>query len=372
MMPTGKYAPELRLGGIVDKEDTGTDYHGMAKLEGPRAKVLMKFASGTELKLHLDGDRGPGLGAIFVCEKGKLEINRNKLASNPKDIIRCAGQSRSQPAGRDGLSYRELGRVHQEPETLQRGHRDRSAGHHALLSGQHRARHRTGGRTVEVGRGGRAVHQLRRSEQTAVAPPAEGLRIARHRVAIRQSCSDTLGWPYNRHPNGYFDVTLRRHPEHCCRLCGGRAGRVATDRGYARCSRRRDCRGLRAGGDTERISGRQPQGIRRLLVGLRGRQGIRLRLHVPIAGRPSDDRRAAASGSGRRREGQLGLRAEVSAARRRVAHGDSARYGRQVHQWAADPARVDANGGLYRHWVPGDPLRALAGPTYIQNADAIY
>jgi hypothetical protein len=35
-------------------------------------------------------------------------------------------------------------------------------------------------------------------------------------------------------------------------------------------------------------------------------------------------------------------------------------------------ARVDANGGLYRHWVPGDPLRALAGPTYIQNADAIY
>ncbi len=35
-------------------------------------------------------------------------------------------------------------------------------------------------------------------------------------------------------------------------------------------------------------------------------------------------------------------------------------------------ARVDANGGLYAHWVPGDPLRALAGPTYIQNADVIY
>ncbi|MEW6236335.1 MAG: hypothetical protein AB1656_13190 [Candidatus Omnitrophota bacterium] len=33
---------------------------------------------------------------------------------------------------------------------------------------------------------------------------------------------------------------------------------------------------------------------------------------------------------------------------------------------------VDANGGLYRHWAPGDPLRALAGPTYIQNADAIF
>jgi len=35
-------------------------------------------------------------------------------------------------------------------------------------------------------------------------------------------------------------------------------------------------------------------------------------------------------------------------------------------------APVDPNGGLYRHWVPGDPLRALAGPTYIQNADAIF
>ncbi len=35
-------------------------------------------------------------------------------------------------------------------------------------------------------------------------------------------------------------------------------------------------------------------------------------------------------------------------------------------------ATVEANGGLYHHWVPGDPLRALAGPTLIQNADVIY
>ncbi len=60
----------------------------MAKLAGPRAKVTMKFAGGTQLQLHLDGDRGPGLGAIFVCEKGKIEINRNKIASNPKEIVR--------------------------------------------------------------------------------------------------------------------------------------------------------------------------------------------------------------------------------------------------------------------------------------------
>ena len=34
--------------------------------------------------------------------------------------------------------------------------------------------------------------------------------------------------------------------------------------------------------------------------------------------------------------------------------------------------RVDSNGGLYKHWVPGDPLRALSSTTYIQNADVIY
>jgi hypothetical protein len=33
---------------------------------------------------------------------------------------------------------------------------------------------------------------------------------------------------------------------------------------------------------------------------------------------------------------------------------------------------VDANGGLYQHWVPNNPLRALGYPTYVQNADAIF
>lgn len=91
---TGKFMPRETVGGVVigdtGDEDTGTDYHRMAKLAGPRAKVTMRFASGTELRLHLDGDRGPGLGAIFVGEKGKIEINRNKLASNPKEIVRAA------------------------------------------------------------------------------------------------------------------------------------------------------------------------------------------------------------------------------------------------------------------------------------------
>ena len=93
MRETGKFAPRETVGGVVLGDtgdiDTGTDYHGMAKLSGPRAKVRMKFAGGTEVRFHLDGDRGPGLGAIFVGEKGKIEINRDKIASNPKELVRA-------------------------------------------------------------------------------------------------------------------------------------------------------------------------------------------------------------------------------------------------------------------------------------------
>jgi hypothetical protein len=38
----------------------------------------------------------------------------------------------------------------------------------------------------------------------------------------------------------------------------------------------------------------------------------------------------------------------------------------------AHTSRVDPNGGLYRHWVPGDPLLALGATTYIQNAEAVF
>ena len=92
MRDSGKFAPQTTVGGVAIGEtgdiDTGTDYYSMAKLAGPRAKVSMRFANGTQVKFHLDGDRGPGLGAIFIGDKGKIEINRNKVASNPKDLVR--------------------------------------------------------------------------------------------------------------------------------------------------------------------------------------------------------------------------------------------------------------------------------------------
>jgi len=61
---------------------------------GPRAKVRMKYANGTELLLHLDGDHSPGLGCIFVGEKGRIEINRDKISSDPVELT----QSPDRPA----------------------------------------------------------------------------------------------------------------------------------------------------------------------------------------------------------------------------------------------------------------------------------
>jgi predicted dehydrogenase len=90
---TGRFVGGETVGGVQIGEtgdiDTGVDYHRMAKLTGPRARVRMWFANGTELRLHLDGDRGPGLGAIFIGENGKIEINRNKIASNPPELVRA-------------------------------------------------------------------------------------------------------------------------------------------------------------------------------------------------------------------------------------------------------------------------------------------
>ena len=77
-----------------DDDDTGVDYYGMARVTGPRAEMRMLFENNplgvdnrVELRLNLDGDRGPGLGCIVTGETGKIEINRHKLSSNPKELV---------------------------------------------------------------------------------------------------------------------------------------------------------------------------------------------------------------------------------------------------------------------------------------------
>jgi len=83
IMPCGKF--EKRA---ISPDETGAPYYGMVTNEvGPRAKVRMKMASGTELLLNMDGDFAPGLGAVFVGEKGRIEINRDAISSDNPELI---------------------------------------------------------------------------------------------------------------------------------------------------------------------------------------------------------------------------------------------------------------------------------------------
>lgn len=50
----------------------------------PNAAVEMRYASGVPLNFVLD--KGPMGGAVFIGDRGKLEINRNKVVSNPPEI----------------------------------------------------------------------------------------------------------------------------------------------------------------------------------------------------------------------------------------------------------------------------------------------
>lgn len=54
--------------------------------EGVHGKVAMRYANGLPVQFVIEPGHGPMGGAIFVCERGKLEINRNKFSSNPPEI----------------------------------------------------------------------------------------------------------------------------------------------------------------------------------------------------------------------------------------------------------------------------------------------
>lgn len=68
----------------------GMDETGPVELRplsaGPNGQVAMKYANGIEVRFVLEPGHGPMGGAVFVCERGKLEINRNKYVSNPPEI----------------------------------------------------------------------------------------------------------------------------------------------------------------------------------------------------------------------------------------------------------------------------------------------
>ncbi len=66
-------------------DDTGpTEWKPLTP--GSNGQVSARYANGVEVKFVLEQGRGPMGGAVFVCEHGKLEVNRNKFTSNPPEI----------------------------------------------------------------------------------------------------------------------------------------------------------------------------------------------------------------------------------------------------------------------------------------------
>ncbi len=78
----------------IDQVQWGVGMDGTGPVEmrplapGPSGPVEMRYANGVPVRFVLDfaGRRGPMAGCIFVCDKGKLEVNRNKFTSNPPEI----------------------------------------------------------------------------------------------------------------------------------------------------------------------------------------------------------------------------------------------------------------------------------------------
>jgi predicted dehydrogenase len=68
----------------------GADDTGPVELvpltSGLSGQVRMKYANGVVVNFAIEPGKGPMGGAVFVCERGKLEINRNKFTSNPPEI----------------------------------------------------------------------------------------------------------------------------------------------------------------------------------------------------------------------------------------------------------------------------------------------
>lgn len=53
---------------------------------GPNGKFRMKYKNGIEV--HYELEQGPHGGGIFMGEDCKIEINRNKFTTNPKDFVK--------------------------------------------------------------------------------------------------------------------------------------------------------------------------------------------------------------------------------------------------------------------------------------------
>ncbi len=79
----------------------GMDQSGPSEITprspGRNGEVSLRYPNGVEVNFMLPWDHGPRGGAIFICEKGKLEINRNKFTSNPPKLRSSSANKSTSP-----------------------------------------------------------------------------------------------------------------------------------------------------------------------------------------------------------------------------------------------------------------------------------
>lgn len=89
---------------------------------GPEAQVRMRYADGTTIRF--ERDFGVRWGAVFVGEKGKIEINRGRIASNPPELIKDAPRSSGGDASPHLRNWLDCIKTRSEPvANVETGHR---------------------------------------------------------------------------------------------------------------------------------------------------------------------------------------------------------------------------------------------------------
>ena len=126
---------------------------------GPNGQVGMRYPGGVEV--HFVIEKGPSGGGIFIGEKGKLEINRNKVTSNPPEIaaelLKQIDITEEERKWDDALALWQalapagLAQLDSQPATSRGRRRDRTPLDQCLPPGEHRP---ADGPTAEVGRAG--------------------------------------------------------------------------------------------------------------------------------------------------------------------------------------------------------------------------
>ena len=105
----------------LGKDDTGP-VEIWPTSEGLDAEVRMKYADGTIVRF--EREEGVKWGAVFIGEKGKIEINRGRVASNPKELVADAPKSAGGAAEPHLQNWLDCIKTRQKPiADVETGHR---------------------------------------------------------------------------------------------------------------------------------------------------------------------------------------------------------------------------------------------------------